>query len=67
MSNLISLKIKSMQLYFTYKDGIMTLEDYLLQIKPLDKEIDYLEVQALSCHLGDNLAFEKSFLKQLHL
>ena len=55
-----------MQLYFNYKDGVITLEDYLHQIKPLDDEIGFLEIKTLSCHLQGNLVYEKSSLKHLH-
>ena len=60
MLNLANLKLKSMQLYFQYKNGYISLEDYIKQIKPLDDKVDSLEIQTLSCYLGDNLVFEKS-------
>jgi len=44
MLSLKNLKIKSMKLYFKYKDGIITLEEYLKKIKPLDNSIDALEM-----------------------
>ncbi len=66
MLSTLSIKMKSMKLYFRYKDGSISLKDYLKQIKPLDDEIDLLEVQTLSCHLEDNPVFEISSLKQLH-
>ena len=66
MSSLTTIKIKSMQLYFKYKDGCMTLQEYQEQIKPLDTAIDKLEVQALNHYLGDTSAFEISSSKHLH-
>ena len=66
MASLKNLKIKSMQLYFSYKDGVITLEDYQLQIKPLDEEIEFLEIQTLSRYLQGNLVCEKSSLKHLY-
>ena len=67
MQSLVTLRIKSMQLYFKYKDGSLTLEDYLEKIKLLDGKIDDLELKVLSCYLQDNLVFEKSSLKQMDL
>ncbi len=67
MSNLANLKVKSMQLYFQYKDGVIVLENYLEKIKVLDNEIDTLETHVFSCCLYSNLVFEKSSLKQLGL
>ncbi len=66
MSNIAKIKIKSMQLYFKYRDGTLSLEDYLQQIKPLDEMIDKHEIKALSCYLQDNLVFEKSSSLQTH-
>ncbi len=66
ISNLKKLKLKSNQLYFQYKDGSITLEGYLKQIKPLDDKIDSLELHVLSCYLQDIPVFEKSFLKHLY-
>ncbi len=48
MSKLVDLRVKSMKLYLKYKDGSMTLDAYLEQIKPLDNKIDILEVRTLN-------------------
>ena len=61
MSQLTTLKVKSMKLYFEYKEGLITLEEYLERIKPLDEDIDKLEMSSISCHLEDTPAFEKAF------
>ena len=61
MSNLLNLKIKSMQLYFQYKNNSITLDDYLEQIKLLDDKIDILEIKTLRCYLKGTPVFEKSF------
>lgn len=67
MSNkLKKLKQQSMNLYSEYCYEHITLDEYLQQIRPLDKEIDKLELQTLTQCLGDNPAFEISSLKQLH-
>ena len=66
MLSITSMNIKSMKLYFQYRNGSISLKDYLKQIKPLDDKIDFLEVQKFSCHLEDNPVFEISSLKQLH-
>jgi hypothetical protein len=54
MSDLTSLKVKMIKLYFNYKDGLLSLEEYIQQIKPLDCKIDKLELNILSSHLVDN-------------
>ena len=59
MSKIANLKIKSMKLYFSYRDGLITLEDYQSQIRPLDNEIDKHEIKALSCYLEDTPALRR--------
>ena len=59
------LRVKSMNLYHSYRSGIYTLEEYLKQIKPLDDAIDELELQALNHHLQDTPASEISSLRHL--
>ena len=66
MSNLKKLRVKSIQLYFKYKDGLISLVEYKEQLRPLDKEIDKQELQIFSNYLQDNLVFEKSSLEHLH-
>ncbi len=58
MSNLKNLKKESMNLYFKYREGLITLDSYLQQIKPLDDAISSCEIQILKCHLGDSPVFE---------
>ncbi len=62
-----NLKIKSMELYLKYKDGIITLKEYQRELKPLDNSIDKQELQTVSACLQDIPVFEKSSLKQLGL
>ena len=66
MSTIANLKIKSIKLYFQYREGLITLKDYLTQIKPFQTEIDKLELKALSCYLEDSSALKKPFLEHLH-
>ena len=64
MSKLANLKLKSMKLFFKYKDGIITLEEYQKEMLPLDSAIDNQELQAFSNYLGDNHLLQKSSLVQ---
>ena len=66
MANLKNLRVDSMLLYFKYKDGLISLVEYQEQIKPLDEEIDKLELQTLSYYLQGNLVSEISSSKHLH-
>ncbi len=66
MSDLARIKILSMKLYFKYRAGSITLEEYLVKIKPLDEKIDFLEVQTFKYCLLDNPFFEKSSSLQPH-
>ena len=66
MPNLKNLRVKSIQLYFKYKDGLISLVEYQEQLRPLDREIDKLEVQIFSNYLQGNLILEKSSLEHLH-
>lgn len=52
--------------YIKYRSGLQTLEEYKKHMKPLDDEIDKLELQNLSLNLQDTPASEISFLKHLH-
>ena len=54
-----------MVLYDKYRSGLLTLEEYIEQIRPLDQAIDTLELNALNGHLQDKLASEKLSLKHL--
>ena len=56
-----SLKIDFMNLYFSYREGKITLDDYLKQIKYLDDEIDLHETQIFKCYQGDTPASEIIF------
>lgn len=60
------LKQKSMSIYLEYRCEHIKLDEYLREIKPLDEEIDKLELQTLSYYLEDNPVFEISSLKQIH-
>ena len=66
MLNLKNLRVDSMLLYFKYKDGLISLVEYQEQIRPLDKEIDKLELQTLSHYLQGNLVSDISSSKHLH-
>ena len=60
MSNLNNLKKESIYLYFEYYKGMITEQEYLHQIKSLDKAIDKMEIEALRCYLQGSSVFEKS-------
>jgi hypothetical protein len=66
MKDLETLRAKSIELYFKYKDGLISLENYILQIKYLDIQIDKIEIQVLNCHLVGNPALQTPSLKYLH-
>jgi len=66
MPDLQNLRIKSMELYFKYKDGLLSLEEYIQKIKPLDHKIDKLELQNVNYCLVDNSVSQIAFLKHLH-
>jgi hypothetical protein len=38
-----------MKLFWIYQAGILTLEEYIHFVTPIDKEIDKLEMQFLLC------------------
>lgn len=61
------LQEEAMKNYSLFKSELINLNEYLQSMKPLDDEIDKMELYILSQYLEDNLAFEKSSLKQLHL
>ena len=63
---LIKLQNMSMRLYTNYRSGLLTQTQYLSLLKPIDKEIDKLELQALSYYLQGSLVSEISSLKHLH-
>ncbi len=62
---LIKLQKMSTRLYKNYCIGLLTQKEYLELIKPIDKEIDKLELQTLSCYLQDNLVSKISSSKHL--
>ncbi len=63
---LLNLKKMAVKLYFRYSSGLLTLEEYLSLMKPLDDAIDKLEMQSLINYLQDTPVCEISSLKQLH-
>ena len=66
MSTIANLQVKSIKLYFQYREGLITLKDYLTQIKPFQTEIDQLELKILSCYLADSPILQRASLKHLH-
>ncbi len=66
MSNLNNLKKESIYLYFQYSQGVISMEEYIQKIKPLDEHIDSIEMHSLKCYLQDIPVSGKSSLKQLH-
>jgi len=66
MSDLANLRLKSIGLYFKYKNRQLSLENYINQIKPIDKQIDELELKTLSCYLVDSSVLQKASSKHLH-
>lgn len=66
MSNLTDLRVKSLQLYFKYKEDVISIEKYQEQLKPLDKEIDKLELQMFASYLQDIPVSRISSLELLH-
>lgn len=60
MSNLNNLRKESVYIYIQYSQGIISEEEYIKKIRPLDKCIDSLEIQALKKYLQGNYVFEKS-------
>ena len=66
MSIIVNLKTKSIKLYFQYREGLITLKDYLTQIKAFQSEIDKLELKFISCYLADSPVLQRASLKHLH-
>ena len=56
----------SMRLYTNYRLGLLTQKEYLNLLKPIDEEIDKLELQTLSYYLQGNLVSKISSSKHLH-
>ena len=52
----------SQNIYILYNKGYFTQEEYLELLRPLDKEIDRVELRLFSVHPQDIFVFEKSFL-----
>ncbi len=48
---LLDLKKMAVKLYERYQVGLLSLEEYLRFMIPIDKTIDKLEMQILSCQL----------------
>ncbi len=63
---LLDLKKMAVKLYFRYRSDLLSLEEYLSLMRPIDNAIDELEMQPLINYLVDNPACEISSLKQLH-
>lgn len=63
---LLDLKKMAVKLYFRYRSDLLTLEEYLHLMRPIDDEIDRLEMQPLLNYLRDTPVCEISSLKQLH-
>jgi hypothetical protein len=61
--NLETLHLQSAKLYLNYRSGLLSLDEYLEKIKPLDRAIDQFELIYLSCHLQDTPVSEKASLK----
>ena len=66
------LLLKNMQklsgkLYKRYDAGLLTQNEYLELLKPLDAEIEKIELVLFNAHLQDISVCEKLFLKQTHL
>ena len=65
MHSISDLRIISMKLYNMYRFDLLSLEEYLEQIKPLDRAIYQMELNVLNCHLQGTPAFERPSLKHL--
>ena len=63
--SLATLQSRRMHLYSTYRSGLLDLEEYLEQIRPLDKAIDQLEMNALKTFLQGSPVFETPSSKHL--
>jgi len=63
---LLDLKKIAVKLYFRYRSRLLSLEEYLSLMKPLDDAIDKLEMHPLISCLEDTPVCEISSLKQLH-
>ncbi len=64
--------LKNMQklsdkLYKRYDAGLLTQNEYLELLKPLDAEIEKIELALFNTHLQDISVYEKLFLKPTHL
>jgi len=47
---LSSLQEMAMKLYERHQSGLLSLQEYLHLMIPIDKEIDKLEIQIFNCH-----------------
>ena len=63
--SLQELHLKSIKLYGLYLLGSLSQSEYLSQLKPLDEQIDEIEMKLLSSYLQGSPACEKSSLIQL--
>ena len=64
-TKLEEIQIISMDLYKEYKSGEISENEYLEDIRPLDKEIAKIEVCQIKSHLLGHFVCEKSSLQQL--
>ena len=65
MSELFFLRNMLQNLYKDYSIGLINLEAYIRQARPIDKQIDQLELKTISCYLVDSPVLQRSFLKHL--
>ena len=63
---LLDLKKMAVKLYFRYCSKLLSLEEYLFLMRPIDNAIDKLETQVLVNSLQDTPVCETTSLKQLH-
>ena len=66
LNKLLDLKKMAVKLYFRYRSDLLSLEDYLSLMRPIDDAIDRLEMQPFVNSLQDIPVCEISSLKQLH-
>ena len=55
MSNLNNLKKESIYLYFQYRQGVISKEEYIKKTKLLDEHIDSIEIESLKCYLQERV------------
>ena len=65
VAELERLKKQSMDLYFKYKQGLITYQEYIHHIRVLDKKIDEFELSN-GCDIIHHTFLGKSSSKYLH-